>query len=283
MCGVRLRRIGTTGLATGAAFAAAAAAAAFASDSADPASGTIAFVSNYRVDAWDGIVFERRPDGVTRRIAGQRAVTSPDGSRLAIVERSGSQTRLVVADRAGPARKVLLRWPGEDGASVDWSPDGSRLVAIVGGGTNRRGVPVLGRPGRAYLVTTSGRVVGLRQAWRASWSSDGARFVLERQGAAEIRDGGGRRVARFAGASDAAWSADGGRIAYVLDRPSRVVVADARGQVRMVIKPRLADVEASLSWSAARRQLAIEFFYGDTIERWLVGADGRRRLVPTIP
>lgn len=276
------RRLGTAALAI-AGGALAAAAGGFAADSADPASGTIAFVSPYRVDAWDGVVFERRPDGVTRRIAGQNAVASPDGSRLAIIEKKASQTALVVFDRAGRDQEMLLSWPGEDGASVDWSPDGSRIVAIVGSGTNRHGEAVLSRPGRAYLLTASGRALALPQAWSASWSSDGARFVLQRRGSAEIRDGRGRRVARLDGAADAAWSADGSRIAYVLERPSRVVVADSRGRAVTVIKARLPDMQASVSWSAAGRRLAVEFFYEGTMERWLVGADGRRVLVPSIP
>jgi len=282
MSAMHHRRIGTAGLAIATA-ALAAAAGGLAAGSADPASGTIAFVSPYRVDAWDGIVFERRPDGVTRRIAGENAVASPDGSRVAIIEKKASQTALVVTDRAGGGRKALLRWPGDEGASVVWSPDGSRIVAIVGSGANRHGEEVLSRPGRAYLLTASGRVLALRRAWRASWSSDAARFVLQRRESAEIRDGRGRRVARFDGASDAAWSADGSRIAYVLERPSRVVVADRRGRTVMVIKARLPDMQASVSWSAAGRRLAVELFYDGTMERWLVGADGSRRLVPSTP
>lgn len=243
--------------------------------------GTIAFVSSYRVDAWERTVLEAPPRGAPKRLVGRNVVTSPDGALRATVDRRGTRTVLTISDRSRRAKKVV-RWRSRAGnAGIEWAPDGSALVATVADEITDLGNARLAEPAPAYLVATSAPLVRLGRAWSAAWSPDSTRFAVLRAGAVEIRRADGHVLRRLPGASELAWSADGERTAYVLAKPTRVVVGDRGGKPRMTMKARLARMDARVSWSEIGRRLVVEFYGDGPLERWIVEG-GRKRLARTI-
>jgi Tol biopolymer transport system component len=125
-------------------------------------SGGVGPVGNVRQFSWspDGrwLVFNRRTDGGSaivmkdlrsgherelrqrdRPITGVRL--SPDGQRIAFVERDGTVDTLNVMSSEGSDIRELVRVesPHALGGLVEWTPDGQRIVFIRGAGTGPAG------------------------------------------------------------------------------------------------------------------------------------------------
>jgi Tol biopolymer transport system component len=112
----------------------------------------------------------------------------------------------VRADGGGPRRLAAF---GDGDSSLDWSPDGARLLVSSGG---------------AVSVVADGRARRVATGYAAVWSPDGRRMAFSGRGGFFIAraDGSGRvLVARSRYVEQAAnvtWSPDGTRIAYVACR-----------------------------------------------------------------
>jgi Tol biopolymer transport system component len=239
-------------------------------------------------------------DGSARRIAIESFADtcpawSPDGSRLAMLER-GAIVSLYVIGLDGTASVRFRRddsgsdperspFGGFQDATFVWSPDGSRLALLIGytpGTSEIWIVPAdAGEPRR--LVTGAPD----REIFRSmAWSPDGSAIaywgttveVLAPDGSTLTPEGDFVRVASLdggpapveldglAGIRDVVWSPDGGRIAYVRD--GEIVVASADGSASRTLPPvRLVPPEddpweadgtwwpGALSWSPDGRRL----------------------------
>ena len=258
-------------------------------DRADPASalqadgprltGTIAYVSAYRIDPYEGVVFESTGSGTTpRRIMAEDITVSPNGSHVAVVERTRGGLALSVGQRQGVRRRAAS-WKGirEEGISLAWSSDGSRLVAIGTGPDLDEGpaVSVYGSGRTVLVAVNSASSHSLGRVREASWSADSSRLAIERVGAVEIRTSGGRLVRRLSRASGLRWSADGARTAYLLGR-NTVVVADASGRpLRRLPGPR--GTVPMVEWSPVGRALLVTSLQTNgNLTRTLVENDGRK-------
>ena len=108
--------------------------------------------------------------------------------------------------------------------AASWSPDGSRIVAAVGPG-----------PNQVVFDGTARRRFSLRGI-RALWSAQDHLAVVNAAGTAtEVVDDNGSLLARLSGAA-AAWSADGRRL--LLTHPGAILLADSASlrQTRVLVR-----------------------------------------------
>lgn len=259
---------------------------------AERPTGSIAFISSFRVDAWDGVHFVQAPGRPSRRVRGRNSFPSPDGKGVATVEHKGARLVLQVEGTTSAHPRARLSWPdaAAGAVAVTWSADSQALFALGGlwAYMELNGVAA-SEPSASYLVTATSGPIALGRSLGATWSPDGTRFVvqrgrsLERNPWVEVRDAGGRLVKRIANASHAAWSADGSRLATRASRPARVVVSDRDGARIDVLSARLSDMHASARWSRVGRKLLVEFSSGRASERWVIDEEGRRKPVIGAP
>jgi Tol biopolymer transport system component len=183
-----------------------------------------------------------RADGTGRReiASAVDAAFSPDGRRVALVL-AGAQHLGVVDLGTGVVRPVPLPRVSPDSAgpeSVDWAPDGRRLVFTR---PTRAGeeppweLAIVGLDGRGWRVLV--RSQAGRPLLGARWSPDG-RWIAYSRGESVIelvRPDRTRRHRRFGRrdetfARQPSWSPDGRRLAFVIDdEPTRVATLDLRG------------------------------------------------------
>ena len=113
-------------------------------------------------------------DGVLYRSAGQVSGSwwSPDGSRVAYAEGTGSDQELYVVDADGTDRVRLTsnRLPDVFGG---WSPDGSRVAYAEGTGGSQE-LYVVDADGTDRVQLTSNRLPDMF----GGWSPDGSQFVV---------------------------------------------------------------------------------------------------------
>lgn len=160
-------------------------------------------------------IYAVRPDGRgLRRLSERQArapAFSPNGRRVAFIERSGAKERLVVTDLATGGIRVLAVVPFRLVDSIGWAPDGRRLVYAGSRGLYVSGLRGPGRrvPGTSRLDT------------EPAWSPNGKTIAFTRRqrgNRSDIRslDLRSRRVRLLRrNAFSPAWSRDGRRLAYV--------------------------------------------------------------------
>jgi Tol biopolymer transport system component len=150
---------------------------------------------------------------------------SPDGTRLAYtaaydVVGPGARIPVFVATPAAGTIEEI-GW----GFGPVWHPSGERVVVSRSEGEPTEtsdGTPVL-----VYLESDgSGESRFLTGYSRASWSADGSRLALERNGALLVADADGTNPVPLAEGTLFAWSPDGTRLAYAQPESSTVVLVD---------------------------------------------------------
>jgi Tol biopolymer transport system component/ABC-type branched-subunit amino acid transport system substrate-binding protein len=161
-------------------------------------------------------LYVARPDGSRLRLLpapvpardadSSPLVFSPDSSRLLVA--TNSPCRLFIVDlRSTHARRLGNACVG----TTSWSPDGSRIVALVG------------RQQAVVFDATGRRRFSLPGSW-ALWSAHGHLAVVNAtQTATAVVDERGAVLARLPEAA-ADWSSDGSRL--VLTRPGAILLAD---------------------------------------------------------
>jgi TolB protein len=141
-------------------------------------------------------------------------VWSPDGRRLAFEQRDGGVFRVFVMSLQGQVRRQLApRLPATD--SPSWAPNGRKIV--VSGTTTPGRLPIRSA---IYTLDSDGR--NLRQLTRKAedtrpiWSPNGRRVLYERnRSVIRVMNADGSAHRGLAGGTLAAWSPDGGLIAFV--------------------------------------------------------------------
>ncbi len=186
---------------------------------------------------------------------------SPDGTMLAWVSTADDGQREVHVLAVGPGEPVVVcRWP-DDITELSWSPTGDRL-AFVG---RVRDPETYGAPG----ATKAAADMPPRRVTRLLARHNGDDWVFDRPPHVHVvpLDGSAPPLALTSGefaASDAAWSPDGRRIAFVsarqpdwdLELRNDVWIIDADGSGH---ETKLTDTTAAwsaLSWSTDGRRIA---------------------------
>jgi TolB protein len=168
----------------------------------------------------------------------------------------------------GSGLRLLTPAPGND--FPEWSPDGTRIAFVNGGGVETTEILVVGLDGAPPRRLTRGPGFDGSPAW----SPDGRRiaWAAERAGDLEVwvMDATGahpRRLTRDGGAHPR-WSPDGRRLVYVNPTDGALDVVDADGGRPRRLTPRPASAGPSgPAWSPDGRRIAF------------VGADGRLYVV----
>ncbi len=143
-------------------------------------------------------------------------ILSPDGHRLAFVDRVGGTARVVVVPTGGGPELVVSAdvAPAGRGGVVGWFPGGDRLAYAGGAGEV---VVVAAAGGRPVVVWDGAAGAGRATAVAVSPAGDEVAFVVDTRELTVVAAGGGPPRTVWAGADfvvDPAWSADGRRLAW---------------------------------------------------------------------
>jgi TolB protein len=251
-----------------------------------PDGGRIAFVSRRDGKA----LYVMNADGSGLRVVArvERLATpawSPDGRRIAFQgRRDGQYVAPYVVNADGSGQRTLAR----RGNAPAWSPDGRRIA--------------FESYSKLYVVNADGS--GLRTLTRLlrsgtlrslAWSPDGRRLAFLRDGGCGQfcfhlyvvnADGSGLRnlTSKLGGrlglgtgpASDAVWSPDGRKIAFVRSNTRLgvyVVNADGSGVRKLTPKP-MGALYAAPAWSPDGRKIAFAGERDGNSEIYLMNADG---------
>lgn len=177
----------------------------------------------------------------------------PRGGRVAFI-RDG----VVMSMKTDGSDVRTISRPGGTAASLDWSPDGTRLVLEVRDATARADIVVVDDDGG------NSRIVA-QTAAAPRWSPDGAWISFTRQvtdanpgasgwGVFVVRpDGSGQRRV-LADAQQHAWAPDSRRLVYQCHSPRETCVGAVDGSSETVLQVGSGD---SLAWSADGTRIAM--------------------------
>ena len=152
-------------------------------------------------------------EGAPARPEVQSPVWSPDGRRIAFVNRRDGRT-LYVMNANGSGLRIVARV--QRLATPVWSPDGRRIV-FQGSGD-----------GAVYVVNAdgSGQRTLARRGNAPAWSPDGRRIAFAITGKVYVvnADGSGHRtltqLGRDGGVASLAWSPDGRKLLFLVEHSS---------------------------------------------------------------
>lgn len=212
---------------------------------------------------------------------GAYPVFSPDGKEIAYLSFQGKgkgQVWLLDLD-SGQPRTIA---PSDWGLPLAWLPDGRLAFA-------RRGRLVLAdRQGREELpavTLAAGRPFQLSPTGERVITSDGS--TLRAEG---VDGTNPKTLARQALVGPAAWSPDGGQLAYIIvgeQLQSQLWVADANGLARLLLAESEDEYFGAPSWSPDGGTIAFSRCprgsgTAQACDIWLVGSDGKglRNLTP---
>jgi Tol biopolymer transport system component len=194
-----------------------------------------------------------RIDSLPQTTCGDDAAWSPDGHRIAFEKLQGEDANpslwIVNADGTGAAAIP----GGGELEFPEWSPDGTRLAAIVStAGT----IAVLKPDGTDRIDLPSSVAPGSRPSWSADGASilfatfDTLRLVTVATGAVRVL-----AAPSVHGVFDPRWSPGDSRISFVARTPGSlgVYVIDADGSNQQLLTETF--VQSSVSWSADGRSL----------------------------
>jgi hypothetical protein len=204
------------------------------------------------------------------RQSGALASWSPDGSLLSFVD----GRRMLFVDAEGQVRRSLAWHAGNSGfSSLVWSPD-SRRFAGVGYWGAYSWLWVMNVDGTGAHTIVDG--VGYTNLPRPAWSPDASRILYSTASSTYVVDSnGGSPQKVLDSATEAVWSPDGRRLAYVvLDQDGRRVglgVAQADGSDPQTVAQ--GDISAP-AWSPDGSTIAFARSGGPTSQLVLVGPDG---------
>ena len=199
---------------------------------------------------------------------------SRDGKWIAF---ESNDDAIYVARRGSAALRVTD--PGKDtfDHSVDWSPDGSRIV-FARTGTETAKLYVVNADGSGIERLTEGDA-GFGDV-APSWSPDGGKIAFERldlpEGSVNTidADGSNERVL-LPNAGQPAWSPDGSKIAFVqgIEDDEGIAVFDLQTKrIRRVARPE-REMPSGLDWSPDGTQIAFDSGIYERAEIYVVNLD----------
>ena len=258
-----------------------------------PNEGACSRFSHIDVMNVDGTALRRLARGgkVRRISSGQRVCPcaavptwSPDGHKIAFGSERDGPVDIYVMNRDGKAQLRLTRNTDEEG-SVAWSPDGSRIAAVV---VDRKDAgPVTST--HIYVMNadgSGGRLLARGQA--PVWSPDGHRiaFRSDRDGNGEVyvvnADGSGLHRVTKNSRSDGrpVWSPDGTKLLFTRFGGGAadiyVVHADGSGARNLTTDARPARVgrDSSPEWSPDGRKILFVGQRDGRYDVYVMNADG---------
>jgi dipeptidyl aminopeptidase/acylaminoacyl peptidase len=198
--------------------------------------------------------------------AGAQATALPAALAFSRAQDAGSG--VFVADRSGRVRLIA-----DGGLDPAWSPDGRRLAYVAPGIGGLSDVYVVDADRRHRTPLTR---TGSADESAPSWSRDGRRLVVEREGRLFVLRADRRGERLLGTGSRPAWSPKGGRIAFVRRRAEMddlyLVDATGRGLRRLSTSPA---IDSRPAWSPDGKRLAFVGLEEDATDLYAVDVASR--------